>query len=143
MPKLPSPHLELFEFPMGRVIVENFAEIAKAYDAYETLKQQERVIDFEDVLLLTVGMLEDRAVRERVRDQYRYFTVDEYQDVSPLQQRLLNLWLGNRDDICVVGDAAQTIYSFAGATSAFLLSFTGRFPEAKVAPLTPWISFNT
>lgn len=123
--------------PNGKSDRENFAEISKVYDAYETLKQQERVIDFEDVLLLTVGMLEeDRAVRERVRDQYRYFTVDEYQDVSPLQQRLLNLWLGNRDDICVVGDAAQTIYSFAGATSAFLLGFTGRFPEAKVVRLT-------
>ena len=123
--------------PNGKSDRENFAEIAKVYDAYETLKQQERVIDFEDVLLLTVGMLEeDRAVRERIRDQYRYFTVDEYQDVSPLQQRLLNLWLGNRNDICVVGDAAQTIYSFAGATSAFLLGFTGRFPDAKVVRLT-------
>ena len=53
---------------------------------------------------------EERDVRERVRDQYRYFTVDEYQDVSPLQQRLLDLWLGKRDEICVVGDPAQTIY---------------------------------
>jgi len=122
--------------PNGRSDRENYFEIAKVYQAYETLKQQERVIDFEDVLLLTVGMLEeDRDVRERVRDQYRYFTVDEYQDVSPLQQRLLNLWLGNRDDICVVGDAAQTIYSFAGATSTFLLGFTQRFPSAAVVRL--------
>ena len=79
---------------------------------------------------------EDRGVRERVRDQYRYFTVDEYQDVSPLQQRLLNLWLGNREEICVVGDAAQTIYSFAGATSNFLLSFKNRFPDAQVFRLS-------
>jgi DNA helicase-2/ATP-dependent DNA helicase PcrA len=123
--------------PNGKSDRENFAEIAKVYDAYETLKRQERVIDFEDVLLLTVGMLEeDRSVCERIRDQYRYFTVDEYQDVSPLQQRLLNLWLGNRNDICVVGDAAQTIYTFAGATSAFLLGFTGRFPDANVVRLT-------
>ena len=123
--------------PNGKSDRENFAEIAKVYDSYEILKRQERVIDFEDVLLLTVGMMEeDRPVRERIRDQYRYFTVDEYQDVSPLQQRLLNLWLGNRNDICVVGDAAQTIYSFAGATSNFLLGFTGRFPEAKVIHLT-------
>jgi DNA helicase-2/ATP-dependent DNA helicase PcrA len=115
----------------------NFEDISKVYQAYETLKQQERAIDFEDVLLLTVGMLEeDRDVRERVRDQYRYLTVDEYQDVSPLQQRLLNLWLGNRDDICVVGDAAQTIYSFAGASSAFLLGFTTRFPNAQVIRLS-------
>ena len=123
--------------PNGRPDKENFAEIAKVYQAYETLKHQERIIDFEDVLLLTVGMLEeDSDVRERVRDQYRFFTVDEYQDVSPLQQRLLNAWLGNRDDICVVGDAAQTIYTFAGATSQFLLNFTQRYPKAPVVRLT-------
>lgn len=123
--------------PNGRADKENFAEIAKVYQAYETLKHQERVIDFEDVLLLTVGMLEeDSDVRERVRDQYRYFTVDEYQDVTSLQQRLLNLWLGNRDDICVVGDAAQTIYSFAGASSDFLLNFSQRFPKAQTIRLT-------
>ena len=70
---------------------ENFGMIAQVYEAYESLKRQERALDFEDVLLLTVGMLEeDRSVRERIRDQYRYFTVDEYQDVSPIQQRLLN-----------------------------------------------------
>ena len=121
----------------GRGDREKFGDIAKIYDAYETLKRQERAIDFEDVLLLTVGMLEeDKTARDKVRDQYRYFTVDEYQDVSPLQQRLLNLWLGTRDDICVVGDAAQTIYSFAGATSTFLLGFTRRFPEAQVIRLT-------
>jgi DNA helicase-2/ATP-dependent DNA helicase PcrA len=123
--------------PNGRPDKENFAEIAKVYQAYETLKREERIIDFEDVLLLTVGMLEeDRDVRERIRDQYRYFTVDEYQDVSPLQQRLLNMWLGNREDICVVGDAAQTIYSFAGASSQFLLGFSHRFPKAPVVRLT-------
>lgn len=121
----------------GKSNNENLFEVAKVYEQYEATKKQERVIDFEDVLLLTVGMMEeDRAVRERVRDQYRYFTVDEYQDVSPLQQRLLNLWLGNREEICVVGDSAQTIYSFAGATSTFLLSFTKRFPEAKVVRLS-------
>ena len=123
--------------PNGKSNKENLAEVAKVYEQYEATKKQERVIDFEDVLLLTVGMMEeDRAVRERVRDQYRYFTVDEYQDVSPLQQRLLNLWLGNREEICVVGDSAQTIYSFAGASSTFLLGFTKRFPQAKVVRLS-------
>ena len=116
---------------------ENLEIVAKVYEAYESLKKQERAVDFEDILLLTVGMLEeDRGVRERVRDQYRFFTVDEYQDVSPLQQRLLNLWLGNREEICVVGDAAQTIYSFAGATSNFLLTFKTRFPNAQTFRLS-------
>lgn len=122
--------------PASKSDKQNIEEVAKIYSAYEELKRSERAIDFEDVLLLTIGMLEeDRDVRERVRDQYRYFTVDEYQDVSPLQQRLLNLWLGNREDICVVGDAAQTIYSFAGASSAFLLNFTKRYPHAEVIRL--------
>jgi DNA helicase-2/ATP-dependent DNA helicase PcrA len=112
-------------------------DIARIYEAYESLKKQERAIDFEDVLLLTVGMLEEeRDVRERVRDQYRYFTIDEYQDVSPLQQRLLDLWVGKRTDICVVGDPAQTIYSFAGASPAFLLNFTNKYPGAEVIRLS-------
>jgi len=125
------------QLPNNKSKAENLEIIAKVYEAYESLKRQERTLDFEDILLLTVGMLEeDRGVRERVRDQYRYFTVDEYQDVSPLQQRLLNIWLGNREEICVVGDAAQTIYSFAGATSNFLLSFQNRFPNAQVFRLS-------
>lgn len=112
-------------------------DIARIYEAYESIKLQERAIDFEDVLNLTVGMLEEEPdVRDRIRDQYRYFTVDEYQDVSPLQQRLLDLWLGNRPDICVVGDPAQTIYSFAGATPAFLLNFVNRYPTAEVIRLS-------
>ena len=118
----------------GKLSMENMAQI---YAAYETLKKQERAIDFEDVLLLTAAMVEsERTVRERIHDQYRYFTVDEYQDISPLQQRVINGWLGSREEICVVGDPAQTIYTFAGATPVFLTSFTQRFPEAAVIRLT-------
>jgi DNA helicase-2/ATP-dependent DNA helicase PcrA len=115
----------------------NTGQVAQVYAAYESLKRQERTIDFEDVLLLTTAMLEEvREVREKVQDQYRFFTVDEYQDVSPLQQRLINAWLGNRQEICVVGDPAQTIYSFAGATPTFLMNFSNRFPEAQIIRLT-------
>ena len=115
----------------------NHGQIAQVYEAYESLKRQERTIDFEDVLLLTTAMLEEeREVRERVHDQYRFFTIDEYQDISPLQQRLINAWLGKREEICVVGDPAQTIYSFAGATPLFLNTFTRRFPEAEVIRLS-------
>ncbi len=117
-----------------RVLPEQMVQI---YTAYESIKKQELAIDFEDVLLLCAAMLEEeREVRERVQDQYRYFTIDEYQDISPIQQRLINAWLGTRRDICVVGDPAQTIYSFAGATPVFLNSFTQRFPEAEVIRLT-------
>ena len=104
--------------------------------AYEQIKDERRQLDFEDVLLATAGMLDTEAwVAEQVRSQYRFFVVDEYQDVSPLQQDLLDLWLGARTDLCVVGDASQTIYSFAGASSEFLLGFAGRYPDATVVRL--------
>ena len=126
----------------------NPEQLVQLYTAYESIKKQELAIDFEDVLLLTSAMLEEeRDVRERVQDQYRYFTIDEYQDISPVQQRLINAWLGTRTDICVVGDPAQTIYSFAGATPVFLNTFTQRFPDAQVIRLstgyrsTPEITF--
>ncbi|MET7887152.1 ATP-dependent DNA helicase UvrD2 [Streptomyces avermitilis] len=112
------------------------AEIAQIYATYEDLKRDRAVIDFEDVLLLTVGILQDRHdIAEAVRAQYQHFVVDEYQDVSPLQQRLLDLWLGERDSLCVVGDASQTIYSFTGATPDHLLDFRIRHPGATVVKL--------
>ncbi|MFZ9910343.1 MAG: ATP-dependent helicase, partial [Candidatus Nanopelagicaceae bacterium] len=131
----PDQYVEEAERFDRRVSIKS-SDVAKVYESYESIKQGERVIDFEDVLLLTIGMLEEEsAVRNRVREQYRFFTVDEYQDVSPLQQRLLDLWLGTRKDICVVGDPAQTIYSFAGATPSFLLNFTKKYPDAGVIRL--------
>ncbi|MBA2808831.1 ATP-dependent DNA helicase UvrD2 [Streptomyces sp. KM273126] len=120
----------------GREAPRDPAEIAQLYAAYEDLKRDRAVIDFEDVLLLTVGILQDRRdIAEQVRRQYQHFVVDEYQDVSPLQQRLLELWLGERDDLCVVGDASQTIYSFTGATPDHLLDFRIRHPGATVVKL--------
>lgn len=104
--------------------------------AYEQLKDERRQLDFEDVLLACAGMLEaEPRVAMAVREQYRHFTVDEFQDVSPLQNRLLELWLGERRDVCVVGDASQTIYSFAGAEARFLLEFERRYPDATVVRL--------
>lgn len=104
--------------------------------AYESVKDERRQLDFEDVLLATAGMIEaEPRVAQQIREQYRFFVVDEYQDVSPLQQALLDLWLGDRQDLCVVGDASQTIYSFAGASADFLLSFPSRFSEAAVVRL--------
>ncbi|HEX6756210.1 MAG TPA: ATP-dependent DNA helicase UvrD2, partial [Mycobacteriales bacterium] len=94
------------------------------------------VLDFEDLLLVTAAAIEEhRDVAEEVRSRYRHFVVDEYQDVSPLQQRLLDAWLGGRDDLCVVGDPNQTIYSFTGATPSYLLGFPRRFPGSTVVRL--------
>ncbi|MEV8452913.1 ATP-dependent DNA helicase UvrD2 [Streptomyces sp. NPDC052095] len=120
----------------GRDAPRDPAEIAQIYATYEELKRDRSVIDFEDVLLLTVAILQDRHdIADHVRRQYQHFVVDEYQDVSPLQQRLLDLWLGDRDSLCVVGDASQTIYSFTGATPEHLLNFRTRHPRATVVKL--------
>src|SRR6266536_3370608 len=107
------------------------ATVAEVYDGYEKAKRRAGQLDFSDLLLIMAGAIEQyRDVAEEVRSRYRHFVVDEYQDVSPLQQRLLDAWLGGRDDICVVGDPNQTIYSFAGATPRHLLDFRLRYPEA-------------
>ncbi|WP_204357885.1 MULTISPECIES: ATP-dependent DNA helicase UvrD2 [unclassified Streptomyces] len=120
----------------GREAPRDLAEIAQIYGMYEQLKRDRGMIDFEDVLLLTVGILQDRHdIAEQIRTQYQHFVVDEYQDVSPLQQRLLDLWLGERDSLCVVGDASQTIYSFTGATPDHLLNFRTKYPQATVVKL--------
>ncbi len=105
--------------------------------AYEDAKVKAQRVDWEDVLVLTLGMLraEPRALAH-VQQKYRFFTVDEYQDISPLQHALLDTWLGNHSDLCVVGDPNQTIYSFTGATSEFLQNFGSRYPDANVIQLT-------
>ncbi|GAS93124.1 ATP-dependent DNA helicase II uvrD2 [Mycolicibacterium canariasense] len=123
----------------ARDIPLDAATVAKVYDGYEHLKTHRdgtALLDFDDLLLHTAAAIEsDAAVASEFRDRYRCFVVDEYQDVTPLQQRVLNAWLGERDDLTVVGDANQTIYSFTGATPRFLLDFSRRFPEATVVRL--------
>ncbi len=108
----------------------------RVYREYERRKQEEGLVDFEDLLELTIGVFErDSVARETFRTQYRAFTVDEYQDVNLLQQTLLDLWLGDRDDLCVVGDDYQSIYAFTGAGPEHLLGVPERFPDAFVVRL--------
>jgi DNA helicase II / ATP-dependent DNA helicase PcrA len=115
------------------------ARVAAVYTAYESLKARGdgvALLDFDDLLLHTAAAIEnDAAVAEEFRNRYRCFVVDEYQDVTPLQQRVLSAWLGDRDDLTVVGDANQTIYSFTGASPRYLLDFSRRFPDATVVRL--------
>lgn len=118
---------------VGRLGLDRVIDLQRAY---EKLKDERRQMDFEDVLLTCAGMLEaEERVAAAVREQYRHFTVDEFQDVSPLQNRLLELWLGDRRDLCVVGDASQTIYSFAGADARYLLDFARTHEDARVVRL--------
>ena len=117
----------------GRLTID---QVVDMQDTYERLKDERKQLDFEDVLLAMAGMIESEpSVAFQVREQYRFFVVDEYQDVSPLQHDLLALWLGDRRDLCVVGDASQTIYSFAGARSDYLLDFPKRYEDATVVRL--------
>ncbi|HZM67535.1 MAG TPA: ATP-dependent helicase, partial [Nakamurella sp.] len=110
--------------------------VAKVFAGYESVKQEAQQLDFDDLLLHTCAILEDdEAVAREFRSRYRCFVVDEYQDVTPLQQRTLDAWLGERDQLTVVGDANQTIYSFAGASPGYLLGFDRRFPHATVVRL--------
>ncbi len=111
-------------------------KVAQVYAAYEELKargQDGMLLDFDDLLLHTAAALEEHStVADEFRERYRCFVVDEYQDVTPpLQQRVLDAWLGDRDDLTVVGDANQTIYSFTGATPPnYLLDFSRKFPRS-------------
>ena len=105
------------------------SSVAHVFASYEELKRDQGRMDMEDVLLIGAALLsEDERVAAEVRRQYKWFTVDEFQDVSPIQSALLDLWLGGRNEICVVGDPAQTIYSFAGARASYLTDFPAKFP---------------
>jgi DNA helicase-2/ATP-dependent DNA helicase PcrA len=136
-----SSLVEPGEYPVaaakaGREPPLDAAKVAEVFDAYERLKRSGGVIDFEDLLRSAVwAMAEHADVGDQIRAQYRHFVVDEYQDVNPLQERLLQTWLGGRDDLTVVGDASQTIYSFTGATSSYLIDFPRRYPGATVVRL--------
>jgi DNA helicase II / ATP-dependent DNA helicase PcrA len=120
----------------GRSPAAGVDHLASVYAAYEELRRERHLIDFESVLELTAAILIDnRAAADQVRDTFRHFVVDEYQDVNPLQKLLLDTWLGDRDDLCVVGDPHQVIYSFTGATPSYLTGFTAEFPGATVVRL--------
>jgi DNA helicase-2/ATP-dependent DNA helicase PcrA len=120
----------------GRAPSAGLEEVGRLYQAYEALRRDRQLIDFESVLELTAAIvLTEPAVAREVHAAFRYFTVDEFQDVNPLQKLLLDAWLGGREELCVVGDPQQTIYSFTGATSEYLRGFSVDFPGASVVRL--------
>jgi DNA helicase II / ATP-dependent DNA helicase PcrA len=110
--------------------------IGRIFAGYEAAKRDRSRIDFEDILLCAAALISDHPeVADAVRRTYRHLVVDEYQDVSPLQEALVNLWRGDRQEVCVVGDPAQTIHSFAGAKAGFLTDFARRYPSASIIRL--------
>jgi DNA helicase II / ATP-dependent DNA helicase PcrA len=110
--------------------------MTRVFRDYERRKAEAGWLDFEDLLELAIRLYDDdpNALAE-VRDRYRAFTVDEYQDVNLLQQTLLDHWLGGNDELCAVGDDYQAIYAFTGATPEYLLGMPERFPHATVVKL--------
>jgi DNA helicase II / ATP-dependent DNA helicase PcrA len=120
----------------GRTPPLDATQVARLYATYEELRTDRHLVDFESVLELTAAMIAEHSqVATAVRERYASFVVDEYQDVNPLQKLLLDMWLGGRDDVCVVGDPRQTIYSFTGATPGYLTGFPAEFPAAPVIRL--------
>ncbi|HEY2792162.1 MAG TPA: ATP-dependent helicase, partial [Micromonosporaceae bacterium] len=120
----------------GRDTPIEASRVGAVFSAYEQLKRSSGVVDFEDLLRAAVWAIEEHSdVADQVRAQYRHFVVDEYQDVNPLQQRLLEAWLADRRDLTVVGDASQTIYSFTGASSGYLLDFPRTHRDAVIVRL--------
>jgi len=110
--------------------------MATVFHEYERRKSGSGLIDFEDLLELTIRMYEeDEWALAALRERFAAFTVDEYQDVNLLQQTLLDLWLGPREDLCAVGDDYQSIYGFTGASPEWLLGLARRFPHATVVRL--------
>ena len=111
--------------------------IAEVYRAYVAEKRHRRVVDFDDLLADCARAVQEApefAAAQRWR--FRHLFVDEYQDVNPLQQRLLDAWMGDRDDLCVVGDPNQAIYHWNGADASHLVEFSQRHPGAAVVELT-------
>jgi ATP-dependent DNA helicase UvrD/PcrA len=108
----------------------------RVYTGYERRKESMRKLDFEDMLSMCVQLYDDHpAAAKEVQERFASFTVDEFQDVNPLQEALLDRWLGGRDEICVVGDDYQTIYAFTGASPSYLLAFPERYPNARIVRL--------
>ena len=110
--------------------------MARVFREYEERKQASGPVDFEDLLEQSVRMYEeDEWALAALRERFRAFTVDEYQDVNLLQQTLLELWLGDGDELCAVGDDYQSIYGFTGASPEWLLGLAARYPHAAVVRL--------
>jgi DNA helicase II / ATP-dependent DNA helicase PcrA len=109
--------------------------LADVLRGYQAEKARGGVIDYEDMLRLARRVLDLDGPADTVRDRYRAFTVDEFQDTNALQWSLLRAWVGDRDDVCVVGDPAQTIFSFTGADSRFLEGFDRAFPGTTTVRL--------
>jgi DNA helicase-2/ATP-dependent DNA helicase PcrA len=113
------------------------AEVADLYARYEAEKRKRRWLDFDDLLGWCADAIErDEEFAAAQRWRFRHLFVDEFQDATPLQVRLLRAWLGERPDLCVVGDGAQAIYSFAGADASPLVDFARHFPGGRTVALT-------
>lgn len=110
--------------------------VARVMAGYEQAKTARGQVDFDDILLCNAALLAQHPdVADEVRRTYAHFLVDEFQDVSPLQHTVLTQWLGERHDLCVVGDPNQSIHAFAGARASHLTQFRREHPDARLVRL--------
>ena len=125
---------EEFELNAGGDFVQ--LKIAKVYKEYEAQMRANNALDFDDLLVKTVQLLETQPdVRENYQERFRYIMVDEYQDTNTVQFRLVSLLAGKYRNLCVVGDDDQSIYKFRGANIRNILDFEKEFSDAKVIKL--------
>jgi len=110
--------------------------VAKVYRAYEQRRKTAQALDFDDLLIEAVRLLRDnKEIREKWRAQFEYILIDEYQDTNAAQYQLVKLLVNDQQNICVVGDDWQSIYSWRGADFTNILNFERDFPGAKVVKL--------
>ena len=115
---------------------ERLAVIAACYAEYQRRLQEANALDFDDIILLTVKLLQDfEEVRTAWQQRFRYVLIDEYQDTNHLQYLFASLMAGGYRNICVVGDDDQSIYKFRGATIENILSFEEQYKDARVIRL--------
>jgi DNA helicase-2/ATP-dependent DNA helicase PcrA len=116
----------------GRTTPRPAAQVAEIYREYERQKRRRGLVDFDDLIWECAAAFErDPMFADAQRWRFRHLFVDEFQDASPAQFRLLLAWLGDRHDLCVVGDGDQAIYGFAGADPGFLVRFRACFPPER------------
>lgn len=108
----------------------------RIWNQYRALKQKQKAVDFDDLLIETVKLLEeDKEVRDWCQEQWSHITIDEYQDTNEVQYRIARALAGQHKNICVVGDSDQSIYSWRGANIKNILEFERDYPEAQVVLL--------
>src|SRR5437870_10252040 len=117
-------------------LYDSLEDLLRLYERYVGYKKSRGLLDYDDLLIKLKDLLADHeAVRRRLSDTYRFIMVDEYQDTNRLQSEIVRLLAASHDNVMVVGDDAQSIYSFRGANFRNIMDFPKLFPAARIVKL--------